>query len=170
MMTLSLLILIFYIFWGIISVFAQAENSHLAEKIKAYDLLNIVPDYKFFCPKPSRYDYHLYYRVPATDDARDEWNEIQVEHRNALICFIWNPSKRDRKIFSKIIKVIRQKHKKAGSRHYGAMYLSLISHIRQKASVPEDLPIQFRITYTQNLNESAEEKEFYLSPLHRTLS
>jgi hypothetical protein len=124
-------------------------------------MLNILPNYKFFCPNPTRYDYFLYYKKQTEEGNWSEWNRIIIGKRNLFTCFIWNPAKRQRKVFYKSVKFIK---KNAGRRNYvrnNFIYFMLIDFIAQHCKSAKAL--QFKITYTQSLNRQFEEKILYQS-------
>ena len=161
MIVLDVLVFLFYVCWGGISLVAQMKDE-FKEKIKKYDRLNLIPNYKFFCPKPVRYDYHLYYRIGREGDESGEWKEVSMGAKRNIFCFIWHPQKRYRKIFYKTVKMIR-KSQRNGTKINRRWYASLMEHVRRVASVSQRQPVRIRITCGQDLRTGFEEKDIYTS-------
>jgi len=158
------IILIFAI-WAVCSLLCQGTN-HAKTRLKSFDLFNILPNYKFFCPNPVRYDYHLYYRSRRKDDSIDHWQEIPIGRRISFLCLIWNPLKRDRKVFHKIIKTLKGYKKFSSGNIRGPVYQLFLGYIKQHISHPDCVSTQFRITYKQDLDQLSTEKIFYTSVFH----
>ena len=168
-MILNVSILLLYMFWAIVSLFSQGENN-IKKKANSIDLFNIVPNYRFFCPTPTRYDYHLYYRSQLTDKSLSDWMEIQIGQKNTLLCSIWNPSKRDRKVFYKITNLIKKNTK--GDRRMGnnSTYMSLVNFIQHQQQLPEARFIQFKITSKQDFSRDTKEEIIYTSAFYKTIA
>jgi hypothetical protein len=162
MIVAELLVFLFYVLWGCLSLASQMKDE-FKEKIKKIDRLRLIPNYKFFCPKPVRYDYHLYYKIGGPDSEEETWREIGMGDKNNFTCFIWNPQKRYRKIFYKCIKIMRRNMRKDKAKPHGRYYSSLLRHIRREVSLAPDHPLQIRIMLAQDLNKAFAEKEIYSS-------
>ena len=162
---LNVMVVLFYTVWGILSILPQSTNK-LTDKIKSYDLLNILPNYKFFCPNPIRSDYHLYYRGRFQDDQFSQWEEIRIGHKVQLLCAIWNPHKRERKVFYKVVKIIRKHYRKRKGTHYGHAYLLLLDFIKNQGKMKGFNGIQFRISSRQDLEKLTKERIFFTSRIH----
>ena len=165
MSTLSIIVLIFYMLFTLLTVIVQNEGPK-KEKLKKLDMLNIVPNYKFFCPKPVRYDYHLYYRVIDNRNPTD-WQKVPIGKKKNGLSFVWNPYKKEKKAFTRMIQLIRQQYKGRKKKTYGYMYMTLLDFVRSQATALNGNGIQFRITYNQNLVDNSAEKVFYTSILHK---
>jgi hypothetical protein len=160
MLIVNVIVLLFYIFWGVVSFLVQGETN-LRAKIKSLDILNILPNYKFFCPRPIRIDYHLHYRCCLADKTWDEWKEIEFGKRNLLIGCIWNPAKRQRKVFYKIAKLIKNESSKNIERKNYLLYRSLLNYVRHEAGNPGHKTIELRITTKQDLDPGSSENLVY---------
>jgi hypothetical protein len=162
-MTLTILVLIFYIFWAMISILSQGE-SPVVGRLKAYDLFNMIPNYKFFCPNPIKKDYHLYYRNLLQKDQTGEWKEIIIGKRNRVIGCIWNPAKRDRKVFYKAVRTIRKQTAKKEKVLSGHMYLLVLNMVKSIARNENSRAVQFKLTAKQNYRTKVEEVILFTSP------
>jgi hypothetical protein len=156
-------VIIVYSVWAVFSILSQSTNT-LTERLKSRDLLNLLPNYKFFCPNPIRNDYHLYYRG-RKDESVGEWKEIRIGRRIPLLCAIWNPYKRERKVFYKIVKTVRKHYINKNKRPYGHAYLLLLDFVQGREPDSFD-SIQFRITSRQDLREKGKERDFFISNFH----
>jgi hypothetical protein len=167
MMPLSILVLLFYIFWLLISMLAQGE-SDLNRKIRKRDIFHLIPNYKFFCPRPTKNDYHLFYRTQKADASMNDWAELTPGKRDRRYCFLWHPEKRDRKIFYKIVKLIRVDYAAGKREQYGHLYQSLLNYIKTRGENNVPSAVQFRITSRQDLVADAKEIILYTSIIHKT--
>jgi hypothetical protein len=158
-MMLPILVFLFYLAWGLLSLIGQGDQ-RLRKKMKTMDPLGLIPNYRFFCPNPLRADYHLYYRYRSAGDEIGEWKELPVGRRSRLAGFIWNPGKRDRKVFYKTIKLLREP---GTNKTRSATYRALLSWIRQQdAEGPQDA-VQFTIISKQDLSIDTVEKVIHTS-------
>lgn len=151
--------MVLFIVWALLSVLSQSTTK-IKNKIKMKDALNILPNYKFFCPNPIKHDYYLYYREQLPDSSWSEWKKIFVGGKMPIICSIWNPFKRDRKVLYKIVKDLKRHTNKKGK-----MYnLSIHQHLSEFVTCRVGTNIhQFKITIVQAWNEELEEKDLYTS-------
>jgi len=161
----DLLIILVFAAWAVFSLLCQG-TSRLKARLKSFDLFNILPNYKFFCPNPVRYDYHLYYRTQQKDNLLSEWQEIPIGKRTSILCSIWNPRKRERKVFHKAIKTLKGFKKQSSGNLRSPAYQLLLSYIKKHAGQPGCVSTQFRITYKQDLDLQSGEKVFYTSVFH----
>ncbi len=165
-MYLTILVFLFYLFWGVISLLAQGQTA-LNKKIKSRDTFGLIPSYRFFCPEPMRVDYHLYYRHIIKGKIT-QWKELQLPERNRYISFFWHPEKKERKMYNKIIGVIKKEYGgDSGKRAGGPVYRLLLAYIRRQSDGPETAPLQFRITSRRDYDPAIEETELYLSTFNK---
>jgi len=161
----DVLIIIVFVIWAAFSLLCQG-TSRLKTRLKSFDIFNILPNYKFFCPNPVRYDYHLYYRSRQKDNSISDWQEIPVGRRTSLLCSVWNPLKRERKVFHKVIKTLKGFKQQSSGNPRSLVYQLLLSYIKKQAGQPGCISTQFRITYKQDLDLQSVEKVFYTSVFH----
>jgi hypothetical protein len=161
---LTILIFLFYAAWGILSLICQGDH-HIIKRIKGKDVWGLIPNYKFFCPKPLQIDYHLYYRQALAPDELNDWQEISIHRRNLATGFLWNPGKRDRKIFTSTVKsILKNRHKPYKPK--GRVYHFFLQYVLNQASL-KGKPVQFKITTRQDLASNPEEVVAFTSIFHR---
>ncbi len=153
----TLIIFLFYICWITFSVLAQGEN-RLNRRIKELDLLNLIPNYHFFCPHPMKVDFHLYFRYQYESDEWGEWEELKIGERIPQLCFIWNPTKRERKLFYKMVRNIKRKESKSGNGVKTRSYRSLLNYIHYHKWRQDVRATQIKITKLQDLNPHFQEE------------
>jgi hypothetical protein len=156
----DILIITVFIVWAFLSVLSQ-RTTKFKNKIKAKDVLNILPNYKFFCPNPTKFDYHLYYKKATVNNLSGEWEKINIGKRIPIVCVLWNPLKRERKVFFKTVKTIKKFNDKKNINPRSHIY-QLLSGFIINYTGSKDLP-PFKITHSQSLNTQAEEKVLYTS-------
>jgi hypothetical protein len=164
-MFLAILVFLFYAAWGVLSLVCQGNHPTI-KRIKSRDELGLIPNYKFFCPNPSRTDFHLYYRQSLTPDEFSDWQEIGIHRRSLAFAFLWNPGKRDRKIFTSTIKAILNKYQRKPHKTKGPVYEFFLRHVLNQASL-KGKPVQFKITTRQDLSYHPEEAVVFTSSLHQ---
>ena len=162
----ALFFFLFYLTWLLFSLLAQG-TTRINKKAKSLDWLGIIPNYKFFCPVPTTTDYHLYYRVKGADVSWNDWEELAIGLRNPWLCFIWNPGKRDRKVFYAAVKAIRRLSNAKGKqrRKSQLLYSLLLNYVKNRVLPENAIATQFRITYQQDLNDSPNTKELFTSEI-----
>jgi len=161
-MLTSICLFLLYLTWGLLSFLSQG-NDRLRKRFKSLDPLGLIPNYRFFCPDPIRTDYHLYYRLRATDSQVGDWREITIGKRSRVFGFLWNPLKRDRKIFYKTVKVLRTGGKRKEQEN---TYLALLQWVGEKNTRSGAEAVQFRITSKQDFAREGPEREVHLSGFH----
>jgi hypothetical protein len=165
MLAIELIVFFLYVFWLLFSILAQGETA-LNKKIHANDHLFIIPSYHFFCPSPTQHDYNLYYRTQSHDESWSKWIRLEIKNHNSYFSLLWNPYKRERKFFSKIVNVLKDYPKRKKSKQPGYFYKLVLYVITNRISIDQHKALQFKITYIQTLNTQAEEKTLYESEPH----
>lgn len=160
----AVFIFFFYVGWLIFSFLAQGET-RINKRVKELDWLGIIPNYKFFCPVPLTVDYHLYYRIQTADGHWNEWEELEIVRRNPWICFLWNPAKRDRKVFHASVKATRNLKKKGRVRRNLVLQALLLNYVKNRALNELGVATQFRVTKKQDLVVTTVEKELFTSDI-----
>lgn len=162
MLYLNIAVFLFYTGWLILSLVAQG-TSPANKKIKSMDILHIIPNYKFFCPLPLQTDYHLHVRHLSVTNEWSTWRELRFGQKNSWYCYVWNPTKRERKFFGKAVKAIRGAVKKNKPFQTHTSCRALLYHIGNSVVHPDAAAFQFKITSRQDLCPDVEESIIYLS-------
>jgi hypothetical protein len=84
-----------YLGWFIICIIHQLPN-HWVRRLALYDLLGLLPNWRFFAPKPFSADYHLVVRLFDEERRAPECIEITdvLPIASRPLCALWNPDKR----------------------------------------------------------------------------
>lgn len=167
MTILEIAVFFFYLFWLIFSMLAQGK-SRLNQVIRSVDAFKLIPNYRFFCPSPVREDYHLYFRSQTMDLLWTGWEEITIGARSPWIAFLWNPTKRERKVFHRTVKTLSlyQTAGRRKKRTEGHLYNLLVDIVRGHLPGKQRLALQFKVTSRQDLVPGASEAILYTSPVH----
>ena len=89
----------FFSLWFLASILWQFDKTRkLSGLLRKANVLNILPIWTFFAPKPGVKDTHLLYRDKCVDGSLSDWVEIPVFERRRFYHFIWNPNKRINKL------------------------------------------------------------------------
>jgi hypothetical protein len=137
----------------------------LTMRIRRWDLLVLVPEWKFFSHPPQE-NYFLLYRDIAGDGSVTGWKEIGVARRRAWWNFFWNPGRRARKaFFDLVVETARKAH--YGQRLEGTIpYLTLLNYI---SSLPRSIPAartQFAIFLSAAAGPEREPRMMVASAIH----
>lgn len=161
---IKVLIFLFYVSWLVISLFAQGE-SPLNRKIRRWDLFGLIPDFRFFCPAPVKYDYHLLYRADLSAGVFGDWTELPLGKRRPLLGAIWNPGKRERKILNKSCKLLREQSGKKLSGRRKAFHSLIRNYIDHSLVDVDYTNFAFKIIQTQDLVVGSEASVVFESKL-----
>jgi hypothetical protein len=69
----------------------------LAGHVARFDTLGLVPEWRFFAPKPGRGDHVLLYRDSADGRGWGPWTELSLVAPRRWHHFVWNPERRAKK-------------------------------------------------------------------------
>jgi hypothetical protein len=152
-------IITIFVIWAILSVLSQSTTK-IKNKLKKNDLLNILPNYKFFCPNPIRHDYFLYYRKVMQDSSWSDWEKMSVGKKTPMLCLLWNPLKKERKVFYRMAKDLKRKKTQYQKRKDPEIYKHLHDFVKLNADAKS---YQFKIVSCEFRNDIIEQKELYTS-------
>lgn len=82
--------------WLLLTVGNQFPGS-ATRRIRSLDVLNIVPKWTFFAPRPGQTDIHLLYRSVSDTHCHGQWREVYPVTIRRGWTAVWNPEKRRRK-------------------------------------------------------------------------
>jgi hypothetical protein len=150
-------IIAIFIIWAVFSVLSQS-TSQIKNKLKRNDLLNVLPNYKFFCPNPIKQDYFLYYRELFADNSWSAWKKINLGKKIPILCLLWNPLKKERKIFYRIVKDIKGQKNEKRRYNNANCHLHLSEFV---ASYAASKSFQLKIVSREFRNDQFEEKDLY---------
>jgi hypothetical protein len=146
--------------WLILSILAQRRPT----RVFKYDRLGLLPNYRFFAPRPISYDLFLVTRAYGEDGVQEAWRFYDIAQKG-LWCFIWNPRHRLRKGITDLISSLRQ-HRDVGSLHLTHAYLVLLNlttaRYRMRGHVAK---VQFALVRS-NGYEGGDPEMFFLFHIH----
>ena len=124
-----------FVLWGAATVAQQFDRGN--RFIRALDPTGlIVPDWRFFAPRPASHEYHLLYRDVMPDGAMTGWNEIDVGTDRSLRHLLWAPHRRlEKGLFdatTELIRVVEEVRDPAVTR-LSAAYLALLTMVTHSA-------------------------------------
>jgi len=170
----TVLIISFFSFWFICTIICQFRGKATDFIRGKLDLLNLIPLWTFFAPRPGKSDYHLLYRDKKSDESVTEWVELELSEGKSWLSFIWNPQKRDKKIIADVIQTLlitMNRYKEEKDRSYLMFtfpYILILHHIsQQKSSITEPLYRQFVLAESPGYLEETEPGFILLSKFHQ---
>jgi hypothetical protein len=101
-MTVERLLACLFVAWLALTVLVQFRG-RIQDRVRALDVLQLVPQWTFFAPRPGMEDYSCLYRDWFPDGQPTPWREIVgVSPRGWREAF-WNPSKFEKKLLLDLI-------------------------------------------------------------------
>jgi len=102
---MDVIVLLIFSGWLAITIIGQSHDKRV-NRLRRYDLFNLVPMWTFFAPNPGQNDYHLIYRDQLDDRTVTDWTEIPLTHRRTAYSSLWNAAKRDTKVLADIVSAV----------------------------------------------------------------
>ncbi len=146
--------------WFAMSLLAQMTFP-LVARLRAYDLLELLPAFRFFAPIPRLSDYQLDVRFN-----QNPWTTIPISYPRNFITTFWNPRKRTVTAFHHATGLLLQhvRHHGSLSAKQSLAYLQLLSLAEQSARTSG--LIQFRIVFLHQHDPAAPSSELFRSDWH----
>jgi hypothetical protein len=114
--------------WALASLLALIERCR--EPIRLYDVLFLIPEWKFFAPVPGQWDFHLLYRDRLGDGSITEWTEVVVGNPRRWWNAFWNPRKRGKKaVLDAVVGIAYQALAQKDAIPLSPAFLTLLNHI-----------------------------------------
>ncbi len=159
------LVICFFGIWTLLSLLV------LFPRFKVYlrkrDWFLLVPEWRFFAPRPAQTDFHLLYRDRFPDGSVTEWTEVELISERGWGCVIWNPRKRRSKaLFDAIIELSSLTTLLEEKLVYSTAYLALLNYISNRARSISPEFTQFLIILSYGSSQEKEPDIMYLSRLH----
>ncbi|MHA7058061.1 hypothetical protein ACWGOQ_0012640 [Aquimarina sp. M1] len=141
-------------------------------RIRNYDILNLIPQWSFFAPIPATEDIIILYRCLDDKNNISNWKEIGTFSNRTKIDFIWNPKKRFRKSILDIAVLLSRtiKNNNDASRlKFTVPYLLILNYI--SCNLFSDVlmsKVQFLIVTNDPLKQKGSQSNVLLiSEIHR---
>ena len=88
--------------WFVLSVFNQLLGRRVPA-LQRWDLLQLLPLWNFFAPRPGVTDYYLVYRDKDDAGHLGPWRLVVPAERRRWTSFHWKPHKLGRKVLSDVV-------------------------------------------------------------------
>jgi hypothetical protein len=167
---LDFVIVAILLLWFCVSVACQIRHVNV-RRVKAYDLLGLVPAWNFFSPRPVVTDYFVSYRTwgdPSADPS--EWRRLMYPGRRRLIDGVLNSRRRLRKAqwdcAQQVLVGFRNSRRPIPIS--APAYLRLLGRVSREAAADQTTSVQFKITCVRGFYlKTPTEVGWYLSSRHR---
>ena len=148
--------------WFVAAVFAQRINSTVLK----YDYLGLLPDFRFFAPRPASRDICLYVRGLPNSGEWSPWHAVYSQPKRWW-CFLWNPQHRPRKAVFDLFQELEHFREAPEVWHVSAPYLAFLNvATAEMAKIGEVSRVQFMIACYAGFEEATHDILF-LSHAHR---
>jgi hypothetical protein len=169
----EMLFFIFSILFFIGSVIVQFKT-RLAETIRSFDRLSVLPSWTFFAPNPMIHDFKIIYLLRNKDELEgpQNWIEIDLKLERKWFHMFWNPHKRFSKCVIDIIQSLMETYKKLDENSIliSIPYLSLSTYIEAQIELLQDHSLKegFQYAVLRNSGYDQHEKEelLFVSAYH----
>jgi len=159
------LVICFFGIWTLLSLLVLFPKFKL--HLRKRDWFLLVPEWRFFAPRPAQTDFHLLYRDRFPDGSVTEWTEVQLVNERGWGCVIWNPRKRRSKaLFDVVLELFSLATLLDQAQVFSTAYLTLLNYI---SNLPRSISPEFTQFLLIQSYGSSQEKEpdvMYLSKLH----
>lgn len=136
--------------------------------IRRADQFSLIPEWRFFAPRPGQHDFTLLYRDQYVDGYSSPWIEIRTEGSSRWRRALWNPKKRAAKaLFDCTHELGKQSASPTCAKEIGHAYLTLLNHVQSVQRLDHPQSVQFVIFATEGGTPDAEPTVAYLSSVHR---
>jgi len=130
----------------------------------------LIPDWRFFAPRPGVNDYHLLARDELPGGLFTDWTEVcNVEKRSWTHSF-WYPSRRAEKVLTDAAAGLQAMLPKLKDREnvlVSIPYLTLLNYVtNQVRHHPEAKRVQFLVATSAGYDDSEKPSPMFLSKLH----
>lgn len=166
MTSAEIVVIAIYSIWSVASVISQSTTKYKVA-LKKKDYFQLLPNYKFFCPIPVKFDYHLYIRREEVNNTISEWEYLSCYNNKRIFHSIYNPEKRDRKAFFHFVKHVKKYSHNRKFLLSTAKYLTLLDFIKKRTFKAGAVAVQFKIIYKRDWDERIPEKLLYESDFHK---
>ncbi|WP_070011781.1 hypothetical protein [Streptomyces abyssalis] len=83
--------------WLVVTLVNQHPH-RVFDRLRSYDKVGLlIPNWRFFAPKPARHDFHLLYRTLSTADQQSPWKAASTIAARKWSQVVWFPGRRQEK-------------------------------------------------------------------------
>jgi hypothetical protein len=155
--------------WLLCSAIAQYRPLR-RQLLRGWDLSPfgpLLPVYTFFAPRPATRDLRLLLRYWA-QDTPGPWQELLLAERWRWFHVVWNPTKRQGKALSDLIRELaRLQHGSPEAHILSNCYLQLLTLVDAQTPPPDATHVQFAVVETTGFNHPGGAQLYFASERHR---
>ena len=157
--------------WLAATIVTQDPTRKL-DKLRRWDPTgSLIPDWRFFAPRPSMHDYHLLLRDELPNGDHTPWKEICEAETRKWQHFFWYPGRRARKAIADAVPRLIDMRPELTGHNEGVQvripYLTLLNYVTHRVPHhPEAKQVQFLIAASAGYDESEEPTMLFLSNSH----
>ena len=153
---------LFLAVWAILSCVVQRTG---VPHIVVFDDLGLLPNNRFFAPRPVSMDLALLVRFRDGASDATPWRSMVRGRKHPLLCFVWNPQHRVRKALYDSTELLQDGRLSADIVHVSYPYLLLLNVATAQARHEGHEYVQFAITAYPGF-ESGIHNLVFLSSFH----
>src|SRR3954451_23374556 len=139
--------------WFVIAVLAAWVGATAALQLprsrvwlRGQPICVLIPEYRFFAPKPVEGDYHLLYRDLYADGTTTAWTEACVLEPRTLLHALFNPAKRERKaLFDAVVQLQDLHPKEPRAIAMTVPYLAVLNYVSHLPRTQGPVYTQFSV-------------------------
>ena len=154
--------------WLLVSAVLQIPLERL-QRLRAWDLASLIPQWSFFAPHPATGDLHLLYRDRLDSRAWTPWTELNVSAGCAWWNTVWNPQRRRTKAFFDAATLLLREEAQTGPICVKASvpYLLLLSFVTAVPRAIACRETQFLLMKSTARRDSPAFETLFVSGLHK---
>lgn len=158
--------------WFILSAAGQLTapwGNRPLDRLRTWDVFGLIPNYKFFAPRPAEHDYHLLIRTVGFSGELGPWRQIAGPPDRHWWHALWNPDRRAFKSLSDVMAVAyRHDHDKPRAVLTALPYLALLNYVTEAAAHDQGAAnVQFVLAISYGVLSDDAPSVVFKSDLHR---
>ncbi|MFD0407333.1 hypothetical protein [Kitasatospora sp. NPDC127116] len=156
--------------WFIVSAVGQLTvPRRLLDRLRAWDIFGIVPNYRFFAPRPVQHDYHLLMRTAGSSGEFGPWHQVAGPPDRCWWHIAWNPDRRAFKGLSDVMSVAhRFDVQRPRAVQVSLPYLAILNYVTAVASRdPAAREVQFVLAISHGVLSDESPDVIFKSGRHR---
>jgi hypothetical protein len=155
-----------FVLWFVLSLAVYLPRCQ--KVVRRLDQLSLIPEWRFFAPRPGQHDLHLLYRDEYENGSSTEWTEIVLATKRRFWCAVWNPGKRNNKALFDCVQELG-KHIRQGDEtiELSLPYLTLLNYVESMERLAMPTAVRFAIFTSDGKRFEPEPDILLLSNLHR---